>query len=226
MPPQAGYILDQRCGRRHSPKKTPGFSPIRRVPHDRVFQMLQVDPDLVGPTGVKYHPKQREVLELTDYFVLGDSFTQSPAARRHSGPHRHIPAQGYLNHALLLLRVAIDQRRILFLHFPAPELSCQPLVDLFTFGHNQQAGGRFVKPVHDSWSFSSSLAKLSKVIKESVRQGSPTDARTRVYYDTSRLVDHNEPLILIDDVERNRFREKLGRLRRGRIDFDLLTRTN
>src|SRR5690606_27714585 len=65
---------------------------------------------------------------------------------------------------------------------------------------------------------------VAAVGQQSIYQGSISMPRAGVHDEPGRLVDDDQVLVLIDDIERNAFRLRLGRLRRRHLDPEHLVR--
>ena len=73
-------------------------------------------------------------------------------------------------------------------------------------GHQQQSAGLFVQPMHDPRSqFSAGSREFAKMVQQSIHQGSAALAGAGMHDHARGLVDHRQPIIFIDNLQRNVF---------------------
>src|SRR6476646_3238911 len=98
---------------------------VDRIAHDRVADMLQVDPDLVGPAGVKLEPEQVGDAEPARDERVGSS---RPSRRVHGHPFAiaGMARQRGLDHGRAGIEMAPRERRIGPLDPPRRDGRAQP----------------------------------------------------------------------------------------------------
>ena len=82
-------------------------------------------------------------------------------------------------------------------------------------GHHQQPGGVLVQPVNDARTRLAADARQRPAVKQQrVDQRAAGMPGRRMDHQASRLVDHQQVVVFVQDVERQGFGGKLGRTRR------------
>ena len=204
------------------PAKTPAA--VGAVSHDRVAQMGQVDPDLVGPPGVGSHGEAGESRVPREHPVTGQGGTRLAGPGRDSGPGPGMAPQGRVDLAPVLLHRTVNQRQVPLPDHPAGELAGEMIVRLLRLGHHQESRGPFVQPVDDSGPHRLLPAQFLQMVGQGVGQGPTPIAGSRVDHLSRRLVHHQQPGVLVKHVQGYRFRRQARRLRRGRVHADLVSR--
>ncbi len=89
-------------------------------------------------------------------------------------------------------------------------------------GHHHQAGGVLVEPVHDAGPLDAADAgqAVAAMGDQRVDQRALGVAGGRMHHQARRLVDHDQRVVLVDDIERDRLARGLGRLGRRQRDGD------
>ena len=181
-------------------------APIHWIPDQGVPDMRHMDADLMGSAGFQLHFNKGVRLK-----TLGDSIM------RHGGF-----AVGTNGKALSVTAVTTDgkidgaaagqgalhKRQVLAVHGVGLELFDQPFVGLDGAGHHQEPAGIFINPMHDAGS--RNLVEGRVVMQQGILECPVMVSRGRVNHQPLGLVDHDEGLILVDDVERNGLRCDLG----------------
>ena len=95
------------------------------------------------------------------------------------------------------------------------ELLAERAVGAVVLGHHHQAGGVLVEPVHDAGPLDAADARqaVAAMGDQRVDQRAGGVAGGRMHHQALRLVDHDERVVLVDDVERDRLGRRLGRFR-------------
>jgi hypothetical protein len=132
-----------------------------------------------------------------------------------------IPSQRSLNDAGIRWRATIDQSQVLFLYFPIGKLGLEPTVGRVILGHQDQTRRALVQAVnHPRSTLAPHAFQLGCMCQGGVNEGSPLVTGRGMHHHTRRLIDHQQVIIFIDDIERNRFGFDVGRLDFGNRGFD------
>lgn len=92
------------------------------------------------------------------------------------------------------------------------------------FCDNQTTTGLFVEAVHNSWPFlSADSGKRGKMVQEGVHQRVFSMARTGMNHQTRWFVDHDQVVVFVKNVERDRLRLIVDFFRRWLVDFDAIS---
>jgi hypothetical protein len=246
-PPVAGMLEGQACGMeersfevRHG-AQVPGYSAVEpaveRIADDWMTDCTEVDADLMRPPGLNRDVHQRQG---TDRFGADDSRNRL-AAPAGSGrrsmpisssrqPGRHFVAVHGVStdrciDASSRLHDAPYEGDVFLLHLPIVKLAGEFVMSRVVLGYHHQAGGAAIEPMHDSGPFlASDAAQIRDVMKQRVDQRPTRVARGRMYDHSGRLVDDDEVLVLVPDLEGQRFRPRDCVDRLGQIDADGLAR--
>ncbi len=102
------------------------------------------------------------------------------------------------------------------------ELGGERAVGAVGLGHHHQPGGVLVEPVHDAGPLDAADAgeAVAAMGDQRIDQRAGGVAGGRVHHEARRLVDDDELVVLVDDVERDRFALRLRRLRRRQRHAD------
>ena len=92
-------------------------------------------------------------------------------------------------------------------------------------GNHQDAGGVLVDAVHQSGPDVSFVESrhIFQVPRQGVDEGAAVVAVAGVYHHTGRFVDHQEIIILKNDIDRDIFGKDIGLLGRRNFDSDRLS---
>ena len=85
------------------------------------------------------------------------------------------------------------------------ELRRERAVGLVGLGHHHQAGGVLVEPVHDAGPLDAADAAeaVAAMGDQRIDQRALRVAGGRMHHQACRLVDHDERVVLVDDIERD-----------------------
>ena len=119
---------------------------------------------------------------------------------------------------------ALNQRKILAMDAMVLKLFDQTLMGLDGPCHHQKSAGIFVDAMHDPGSWH--LVERGIVMQQRILERPVMVPCRRVDDQTLRLVDHDQGLILVDDVERNGFRSDMRDHLKGRGQGDGLAPQN
>src|ERR1700730_607084 len=78
---------------------------------------------------------------------------------------------------------------------------------LIVFCHDQTTARLFIKPMHDSWPFfSADSRKLWKMMEQRVHECVFALSGPRMNNESCLFVDHDQIVVFVKDIERDRFR--------------------
>jgi hypothetical protein len=118
----------------------------------------------------------------------------------------------------------MHQGEIDLLHGAASELFGQSAVGGIVFGHQEDAAGEAVQAMHDTGpKFAAGRGERSEAVQQSVDEGSGVNSGSGVHHHAGGLVDGREIVILIQDLERDIFRDSLEGALPGGLNGDLFT---
>ena len=178
-------------------------SPVERISHDGMAEMLEVDADLVGATGAGLAFHEGFSLERSEDPVLGDRF---PAA---FGDRHFLPVDGMASDRGLDLAVrhagdSLDEREIGFFHQAVGELPGERLVGGVGFCDDEASAGFLVEPVDDAGPLDpADHAQAGAVEKQGVDQSAFRVSGTGMHDQPGRLVQHENRGVFMEDVERD-----------------------
>src|SRR5690554_4245289 len=69
-------------------------------------------------------------------------------------------------------------------------------------GHHHNAGGVFIQPVHNAGP--GQVFHFRRIVQQRIHQGAVGMARRRVHHQPGRLVDHQQVLVFVHDIQRDR----------------------
>ena len=87
------------------------------------------------------------------------------------------------------------------------QLSNQLGVRLQRLGHHHQAGGVLVQTMHDTGA--RHIDDVRHMVQQGIEQGAIGMPGSRVHHQPSRLVDHQQVIVLVNDVQRDILRHPL-----------------
>src|SRR5205085_11168627 len=126
--------------------------------------------------------------------------------------HRMAP-DAVLDAPAVPCRNAIHRREVELGEIARAEGIAEPCVGEIMLGHDHAAAGFPVEAMNDAGAeFATDAAEVFAMEKERVDQGAIRVACRRMHYHAVSLVEHDEVLILEEDVEREVLRDDLGGL--------------
>ncbi len=104
------------------------------------------------------------------------------------------------------------------------ELFAQALMCAIRLGDDHETACLLVEAMHDARSLDAADAGQARAAmgEQSVDKGAAVMPGGRVHNESRRLVDDNKIVILVDDIEFDGLRDRLGRLGGGQFDSDPL----
>ena len=122
---------------------------------------------------------------------------------------------GRVDLTLVTLHDAVDQRDVRLLDASLLELGRETAVRGVGIGHDHQARGVLVQPVHDAGAQGAADARQVRHHRQQgVDQRAVRVAGTRMHRQARGLVDHQELRVLVDDRDGNVLRNHIQRDRR------------
>src|SRR5690554_1119212 len=173
---------------------------IERVTYQRIVDVRHMDTNLMRAPGFQLEPDMSVGTKLLQYAVMGDRFL---ADTDHShlltvfgvAPHRLIDAATTGHYA-------VDHGLVFPPHAALLQLSHDIGLGGDGFGHDHEAGGVLVEPVHDTGT--GHLSNIGAVVQQGIHQRAAVMPCCRMYHQPGRLVDHHDRIIFIDDIQRDR----------------------
>lgn len=193
----AGELLEGLYQGRARSRRDAEAAAIDRVPHQRVVDVGHVHADLVRAAGLQLDPGVGVGAEPLQHAVVADGLL----------------ATGHHAHALALLGAAADGRVDLATggdhtdddglidaaDGPGLQLGDQLGVGLEGLGHHHQAGGVLVEAMHDAGP--GHVGQVGGMVQQGVEQGAVHVAGRRVHHQAGGLVQHQQVVVLVDDVQ-------------------------
>jgi hypothetical protein len=196
---------------------------IHRVSHHRVSHVLQMDPYLVGATGVQLQPEEVDHGEPGHHRGLGPGGSTGgrddhPLSIARMTRHRCIDLER------TGVQVTPGQRRIGSADPPGRDGGSQPAVSHIGLGHEHETRCVTVQPVNDAGPSFGTPGQRGAPRDEGIDQGIVPVSGSGVHHQTGRFIDDSEVLVLKHNGERNGTRvEGTRRLMLRETHGDLLT---
>lgn len=207
---------------------------IERVSDKRMLHCGEVHTDLMRSTCVELDLEQSRGSKSGEFAPLGASLAHAATliamvlARLlsecfHARAVDGIAANRQLDFASLVFELAFDQGYIGFFYGAGAKRFSQFSVGIVVFCDDDEAGGLFIKTVHDSRAqrirLRTAARKILSATQERVYQRAARIPRSSMHAHASWFVDDHQILVFVKDVQRNGF--GLSAKRRALHDFDL-----
>src|SRR5271165_268214 len=186
-----------------------------------------MDADLMGASGFEPAGDQARWAETLHKAPMGDGAATAILGRgRHFFAMPGMAGDRRIDFARRRVEAAPDERQIFALERSAAAVIGEEIGEASMsgvgLGDDQKAGRVLVEPMDDSRTFDPADAREapSAMMDERIDQRAPRVAGRRMNDETGRLVDHNEMLVLIDDVERQVLAEQRRLLGFRRLEGD------
>ncbi len=208
-----------------------GKPPCQSVPEiaqNRMAQVGQMHPKLVGPSRFRHQLQESGRSEALEDPVPGHRIPRGVVSDSHPLPVDRMPADGRLNRSLFLLYDSLHDGLVDPANLPPGKLAAEIPVGLVVLSDNQQPGGVPVESVDDPWfEWTRHRGETRSVGQEGIDQRAGRMARGRVDDQPGRFVDHEEPIVLVKNMKRDRLRLEVQRRSRWwNLEKDLLPRRN
>ncbi len=131
-----------------------------------------MDPDLVGPAGLRIDLKKCKTIESFPHFPRRDGGPASPRMSGHSLPFARVSADLGIDDPFVLVESSIRDGQIDLLHRPVLKLFHQMVIGFVIFGDYHDAGSVLVKAMDDPGPQDAiDSSEIFAVIKERIHQG-------------------------------------------------------
>jgi hypothetical protein len=181
----------------------------------------EVDPDLVGAAG--FEPALQEARHRVaagpgvalEHLPVGDG-RPATGTDRHFVTGLRVAVDGLVDCSFRARRHAPDECEVGALQRPGAavirKLGRELAMGAVGLCHHQQSARVLVEPVHDPRAAhaADSGQAVAAVRDQRVDQRTGPVSRGRMHNETARLVEHDDGVVLVDDVERDRLRARCG----------------
>src|SRR5579875_2184623 len=176
-------------------------------------KMGEMHADLMRPACLWLGINKGEMMESAYHAVKSDRFARGDSVHFHPRAFGRITADTCIDFPVIRLKATVNERAIVLVDGPCPELVRKGVVRRVIFGNDDQPGGHFVETMNNPRpQLSSNRGKPAKVIKQRIDKRAGFCAYSNVDGHPGRLVHHSEVFILIDDGQRQFFSEGPDRL--------------
>ena len=199
-----------------SPAATVGIIADHGVPYRR-----EMDPDLVRATGVQVRSKQVDRVEPGQPDERGlCRLTSLPRCShdRHPAAVPRIPGDRLVDNYFVLFEMSPAHRCITTDDAAGRDRRRQQPMRTFCPRDQQEPGRFLVDPMHNAGPLLTASRRERAATEKRVDQRAAPVPRRRVDDHTSRLIDHDDVLILVNDGDRNILRQDFT-ARRRRDDY-------
>ena len=187
------------------PSGSPGDPPaasarVDGVTHNRVPQVLEVHPDLMGPPGVQLQPEQVYDVEPRHHRSVGAGLT-ALRGNTHPLPVALAPGDRRVDADRTGVQMAPRQRRVAPMHPARRDGGTEPPVGKIGLGDDHETGRVPVEPMDDSRPSFGASGQGSAPSDQRVDEGVIPMAGRRVNYQPGRLVDDGKVVVLENERE-------------------------
>ena len=194
---------------------------VRRVSHDRVPDVQQVDADLVRAPGVQARAQEVRRSPLLHTLELRSRRSTAGVHNRHAFAVSRIATNGSVYRQRVARQVPPARGKVFPPNCTAPKLVRERAVRQVVLGNEHQAGGVAIQAVNDPGTqHAADPGQIADSVQQCMHESAGGMSGGRMYHETGWLVDHQEVPILENDLQRNSFRHQLGRLGRGQPHRD------
>jgi hypothetical protein len=201
---------------------------IQRIADDGQPLGLEVDPDLVHAAGQETAAQEGQAntgrrLGAAERMPESDAGTPFGPRGDHPPLAFGIAQNTALDAPARSVRRSVDDGQVVFLDGPAADRLRQPAVDGSALGRDDDPRGALVQPA-DKPGSDRLAASPSQMPQERVEESAPAVAKGGVDHQARRLGQRDQPVVFIEDVERDLFgdRRRPGRERCGEEDLHLV----
>jgi hypothetical protein len=178
------------------------FSSIEGVSEDGVAQRGEVNPDLVGSTGLGINFEKGEGAESLKDLPSGYRSFPFSGSGRHPFPLDRMPSDGSIDQTFILLKNSMSNGKIDLLHEAILELSGQLVKSLIILGDDHHAGSLPVETVDDARSqHTVNSSEVFAMMEKCINQCSGCVSRSRMDNHAGWFVNHDDGGIFIQDRE-------------------------
>lgn len=227
------YLFVSRLGRlttsgstQQLPAGDSGVTGIESIAEDWSADRRQVDSNLVGPAGLR--KEMKKTVPRKPLHDLKERLSWPAAGVVGTNGHLVALVRMVANRLPDPVAVAIDRshrnRPIFFLHLSSFELCGEFEMDCIGLGDADHATGFAIQAMDDARSsWATDITERLKVVSQCAGEGTGPMAFGRMDHHTGCFVDDHHRIVFIEDVDRDRFRDRtvIGRWRE--IDLHRLT---
>jgi hypothetical protein len=165
-------------------------------------QVLQMHPDLMGPPGVEFEPKEVDHVEPGNYRNVGAGFPP-PRGYSHALPVLRVPGHRRVDSQRTRVQVTPSQGCVAAPHSASGYSCTEPPLRQIRFRHDHQSGGVAVQAVDDARPSLRPSGQRGPPGNQGIYQSVVPVTWSGVNYQTGRLIDDGQVLILEHEGERN-----------------------
>ena len=154
--------------------------------------------DLVRASGLEAHADECEPLAAVEHLEVRDGALAGRGVQRHPLAVPQMPADGGVDGALVLRQRARQQRQVRAADVATLHGLHQPPVGFVAASHDEEPRCVLVEPVDDAGAHL--MAPARALGHEPLSQSAVFVARRRMDDHPRRLVDHQQPVVLVDDT--------------------------
>ena len=162
--------------------------------------------------GVQHRFDQRGAAQALQHVVARPRLAAQLVIHRHALAMRGMPGNRRADFAAVARQLAAEDRVVDLLHLAGGELGGKRQVRFVILRHDQAAAGFLVQAMDDAGAGDAAdAAQLARaMVEQGVDQRVFFVAGCRMHHQPRRLVQHQQRFVLIQDVQRHRFRLGLG----------------
>jgi len=147
------------------------FSSVERITEKRMSHRGEVDPDLMGPSGLRVDLKKRETVEPFPHFPRRGGGPASPRMGGHPFPFAWVSTDFGIDDPFVPVEFTRGDGQIGLHDGPVLKLPYQMVIGLVIFGDHHDAGRAFIQAMDDSGSQNAvDSGEIFAVIKEGIHQ--------------------------------------------------------
>jgi len=192
----------------------PWLPPVGDVAGDGKAEGGHVDADLVGAPRLEADLGEREARGPLEDAEVGHRRPRVGGVDGHALAVADVPSDGGVHCALVLGQRPAQQGEVHPADPTPGHVRDQAAVGVLAAGDDEQAGGLLVQTVDDTWA--AAVAAAQATAHETLHEGAVLVARRGVDDDAGRLVDDEDPVVLVDDAHGHVLGDERGRLLRRR----------
>jgi hypothetical protein len=220
---EPGGVEEVPLGRKsgHTTSSAPS---IHVVAHDRMADRREMNADLVSPSGMEMRTKKVPRVEPGKAYEVGLG-RPTLIDDCHALPVSWITSDRLLDREGVRGEVPPCHDGVPASDPAGGQSRAQEAVCPVRLGDDQQPGGLLIQAMHHSRPLGVALrGKTSASAQQSVYQSPGPVSRRRMHYHARRFVDHEQPLILVNDADRDVFAGNRPLFHLGDLDPDDFSR--
>ena len=177
---------------------------VQAITDNGVAQMLQMHSQLMSAPSRRQKPHKGKAAKSLGNLVKSHRFAGRSTGRANSHPLTRpwIHADIRFDVVAVQLQATTNDGHVFLAHRATLELAAQAVVDSIIPGHDDHAAGIAIKSMHNPRPVvSGHITETIETILQRGRERSVVVSATRVNDHTCRFVDHDQRLVLIQDVQ-------------------------